>query len=153
MAAISLLKFQPDDIVYDIGCGDGNFLSCALQDLANNNINNVTLNGVEIEAERAASAEQKLRSIAATLSITVEINIVVGNALEQDYSSATCIFMYLIPRGLRLILPILQQHLKHPTRIVTFMNPLPGIKPAQTLSISTESHGEAQWPLYYYELS
>lgn len=29
--------------------------------------------------------------------------MICGNALEQDISSATCFFLYLVPRGLRII--------------------------------------------------
>ena len=30
--------------------------------------------------------------------------MICGNALEQDISRATCFFLYLVPRGLRIIL-------------------------------------------------
>jgi len=47
------------------------------------------------------------------------------NALEyNNYHDGTCFFLYLVPRGLRLILPQLLD-IPHKIRIITYMSPLP----------------------------
>ena len=76
-------------------------------------------------------------------------SVICGNALDQDYTAATAFFLYLVPRGLRLMLPILLS-LKKPLRIVTYMSPLPGINADNIIKIATASHPGAEWPLFVY---
>ena len=81
-------------------------------------------------------------------------DIVIGNALEQDYSAATCIFLYLTERGLRLIYPILREQIKHSFRVVTYMAPFQSncaVAPSAHVKVKTTKHPIGEWPLYYYE--
>lgn len=142
--AIDLLNIRDGDVVYDIGCGDGNFLTMAAERLSSSRF---ILKGIEIEPERAAFAEQRVRSKCGPDTL---VSILASNALEVDYGDGTCFFMYLIPRGLRLILPLLQK-IPHPIRVVTFMNPFTDIQPSKELKVSSSGHAESQWPMYYYE--
>ena len=78
--------------------------------------------------------------------------VMIGNALDQDYSSGTLFFLYLIPRGLRIILPYLQ-NLGKKIRVVTYMSPFPEeVVPAQIVKVTTANHEGADWPLWVYEL-
>jgi len=142
--ALEWLNPKEIDVVFDIGSGDGEFLLLAAQ-----NSTPLKITGVEIEEERATNAKAMLEENGVGEG---KVSIIIGNALEQSYDSGTCFFMYLIPRGLRLILPKLRS-IDHPIRIVTFMNPLPDVEPIKVEKISTAQHPEAQWPLFYYELS
>jgi 16S rRNA A1518/A1519 N6-dimethyltransferase RsmA/KsgA/DIM1 with predicted DNA glycosylase/AP lyase activity len=142
--ALELLQPQAEDVVFDIGSGDGEFLL-----LSSTQSNAKQIIGVEIEEERATKAKEMLFSNHIDED---RVSIIVGNALEQSYAAGTCFFMYLIPRGLRLILPLLKS-IDHPIRVVSFMNPLPDIEPVKSEKISPPQHPEAQWPLFYYELS
>ena len=52
-------------------------------------------------------------------------HIICCNALEyNNYRNGTCFFLYLVPRGLRLILPHLLT-IPHKIRVITYMSPLP----------------------------
>jgi hypothetical protein len=52
-------------------------------------------------------------------------HIICCNALEyNNYHNGTCFFLYLVPRGLRLILPHLLT-IPHKIRVITYMSPLP----------------------------
>lgn len=142
LVAIQLLNPFPDDIVYDIGAGEGNFIiECAKQ-------RNCTTIGVEIDPERSAYAELRIAECGLNSAVC---RVICGNALEIDFSNATCFFLYLVPRGLRLILPILQ-NCPNRIRVVTYMSPLPAeISPIHVVKVGTQQHPEAQWPLYFYE--
>lgn len=64
--------------------------------------------GIEISAERAIDARRNVQTAYETELIPahVVIEIICGNALDTtliDYTKATVIFLYLVPRGLRLI--------------------------------------------------
>jgi 16S rRNA A1518/A1519 N6-dimethyltransferase RsmA/KsgA/DIM1 with predicted DNA glycosylase/AP lyase activity len=141
--AIALLSPQDCEITYDIGAGDGNFIVRCAETTPSVCI------GVEIDEERSKEAQ---RNIVEHHLSDEKCRIICGNALEYNYSEGTCFFLYLVPRGLRIILPHLQS-ISHPIRIVTYMAPLPGIEAEKVVKVSTASHPEAQWPLYYYELN
>ncbi|KAJ1391159.1 hypothetical protein B484DRAFT_408802 [Ochromonadaceae sp. CCMP2298] len=141
--AIRLLRPAAGELVFDIGAGDGNFIiRCAQTTQA-------TLVGVEIDEERAASAVRAIQEAGVE-----RCTMLCGNALEQDYSPGAAFFLYLVPRGLRIILPQLRALGK--VRVVTYMAPFPegeGVKPLVCVKVGTAAHPEAQWPLYYYELN
>jgi ubiquinone/menaquinone biosynthesis C-methylase UbiE len=141
LASIMLLKPSGCDVVYDIGAGEGNFIiECAKQF-------NVKCIGVEIDEERCKLAESLILANGISNDIC---SIICENALSLDYAQGTCFFLYLIPRGLKLILPMLM-NIQHRIRIVTYMSPLPNLTPIEVFKVSA-IHSEAQWPLYYYEL-
>ena len=143
--AIDLLgELSGEDIVFDVGAGDGRFLlRCAERTEA-------SLVGVEIDEERGGQAKE---AIAAKGYGESKCRLIIGNALEQDFSTATCFFLYLVPRGLRIILPILRG-LKKKLRVVTYMSPFPEseIKYAQVVKVATAAHPDSAWPLYVYEI-
>ena len=141
--AISLLQPGADDLVYDIGAGDGNFIvRCATTTPA-------ALVGVEIDEVRAGEAQNNIDEHGL---VENKCKIICGNALEYDYSDGTAFFLYLVPRGLRIILPHLQS-IPRKIRVVTYMSPLPDMTAITVTKVSTAAHPEAQWPLFYYELN
>ena len=60
--------------------------------------------------------------------------------------------MYLIPRGLRLVSPILQA-LPQELRLVSYMAPIPDIKASSRRLITPAHQPSAQWPLYLYHIN
>jgi hypothetical protein len=76
----------------------------------------------------------------------------VGFIFFQDYSAATVVFLYLVPRGLKLILPILLS-IPRKLRVVTYMSPFPNIPAKECVKVGTRKHTESQWPLFLYELN
>lgn len=141
--AIELLAPGEADVVFDIGAGDGRFLvRCAETSNAARCI------GVEIDEARGKEAQQNIEASGVEAG---RCQLVIGNALEQDYSSGTLFFLYLVPRGLRIILPYLKA-LTHRIRVVTYMSPFPEeVKPTQTIKVNTANHAGSEWPLWLYE--
>ena len=146
--AIDLLKVDgAADTVFDIGAGDGRFmLRCCERTGAQ-------LVGVEIDEERGAEAQAKIAR--AGNEIQNKCKLIIGNALEQDYSMGTAFFLYLIPRGLRIVLPILQA-IPRKIRVVTYISPFPeSVQPVKIVRVVSEKHADAgvEWPLFVYELN
>ncbi len=135
------------DTVFDIGAGDGRFMiRCSSRTCAR-------VLGVEIDEERGAEAQEKIA--ASGPEVSQRCQLIIGNALDQDYSHGTAFFLYLIPRGLRIILPILQA-IPHRIRVVTYMAPFPDeIRPVQCIKVRSVAHADAgvEWPLYVYDLN
>jgi cyclopropane fatty-acyl-phospholipid synthase-like methyltransferase len=89
--ALERLKVQPNDVLYDIGCGDGR---CVIEAAQKYGIKAV---GIEIDGERVLQARQKAKDAGVDHLVT----IYKGNALDFDFSEATIIFLFLIERGLK----------------------------------------------------
>mmetsp|Transcript_3941 Transcript_3941/g.6171 ORF Transcript_3941/g.6171 Transcript_3941/m.6171 type:complete len:161 (-) Transcript_3941:91-573(-) len=141
--AINALRITPDDIVYDIGAGDGRFLIRCAQETQAKCI------GIEINEDRAKKVEEDILD----QGLQETCRIICGNALEQDYSDGTVFYLYLIPRGLRIILPLLKS-LGKPIRVITYMSPFPDTEtPIEVIKCTSEMHPDAQWPLHLYELN
>ena len=64
-------------------------------------------------------------------------------------------YLYLVPRGLRIILPILKD-IGRPIRVITYMAPFPeSEEPVRCIKCTSDAHperGEAH-PLYLYHLN
>lgn len=143
--AIECLDLSSDDVVYDLGAGDGRFIVSAARKTDAKCI------GVEIDEERVNEIKQ---CILDTFSEEpMRCQIVHGNALDVDLSNASAFFLYLVPRGLRIVLPIIQKIQRRNIRVVTYMSPLPGIEPVAVHKISPQSQPDAEWPLFVYNIS
>lgn len=89
--ALSLVHITKEDILYDIGAGDGRCLIYAAQTYG------ISCVGIEIDQNRAEQARQSVKQAKLEHLITIYC----GNALEFDISPATIVFLFLIERGLR----------------------------------------------------
>ena len=58
-----------------------------------------------------------------------KVSFIHGDVVETDFTSATCIFVYLVPEGLRRIEKKLREFLKGGGRIVSYMFSLPNLSP------------------------
>ncbi|HEX8932426.1 MAG TPA: 50S ribosomal protein L11 methyltransferase [Patescibacteria group bacterium] len=106
-----LAKINKNDVVYDLGCGDGTALITAAKEFGAKGV------GVEIDPLRFWIA--KLRFI--FNGLTKKLKVVRTNFFTVDVSSASVVIMYLIPKTLNRLKPKLLKELKPGTRIVTFV--------------------------------
>ena len=144
-AAVSLLAVTPDDVIADFGCGDGVALIAAAQRVRCRAV------GWEIDAPRAAQASAHI----AELGLSDHVTIHAGNALEARPCGVTVVFLYLIERGLRMLLPLLARiasDLPGPLRILTVLYRLPA--PLVPTEVHHVQLGPlVRFPLYLYRLS
>ncbi len=106
-----LAKIGKNDVVYDLGCGDGTALMTAAKEFGAQGV------GVEIDPLRFWTA--KIRFLINGLS--GRLKVVRKNFFAVDVSDATVVIMYLIPKTLNRLKPKLLKELKTGTRIVTFV--------------------------------
>ena len=106
-----LAKITRNDIVYDLGCGDGTALMTAAKEFGATGV------GVEIDPLRYWYAK-----IAFLLTgLAKRLKIVRKNFFAVNVSPATVVIMYLIPKTLNRLKPKLLKELRPGTRIVTFV--------------------------------
>lgn len=163
------------DTVADIGCGDGRVIlqwASAYSSADRRENSEATMPsfvGIDIDADRIKEAEKALEQARAEGRIDPRISISFNcaNALETTdlYRTATVFFLYLIPRGLRKIKPILLQthrdgdvvepnglanQSSKQVRVVTYMSKFPDETPVRSESISVPHQPGASWPLHLY---
>ena len=123
---LALARVTKDDVVFDLGCGDGRVVVTAASKYGAHGV------GVDIDPRRVKEA---LANVArAKVGKLVEIRL--GDALKvHDLSRATVVITYMLPEFMEKLRPILEEQLRPGTRIVAHDYPLPGWKPEQVVSV------------------
>lgn len=163
--AARLIQLSADDCVIDVGCGDGRvIIRLASTTQCRRYV------GIEIDEDRAKEAECNIERAKREGQIPKEACITIRreNAMEVDYSQATAVFLYLVPRGLRLIKPILlgtgQKNDKSdgnddessslvPLRVVTYMAAFTDELNVKKETCTVDHQEGAAWPIYLYHLN
>jgi SAM-dependent methyltransferase len=106
---LKLANVTKNDIVYDLGCGDGRIVITAAQKFGARGV------GVDINPERIREAREN----AAKAGVADKVKFIEKNLFDADIKEATVVTLYLLP-GVNLRLkPKLDSDLKPGTRIVS----------------------------------
>ena len=105
----ALAAVSRDDVIIDLGCGDGRIPIRAAQKFGARAI------GVDIDAERIG--ESKANAKAASVEHLTDFRV--EDALTTDVSGATVVTVFLGAEGNRKLRPILQRQLKPGARVVS----------------------------------
>ena len=107
---LKLAYVKPNDIVIDLGCGDGRILISAVRDFkARKAI------GYELNSELYSKTRKKVES----LGYKEKIQIFNKDLFDANLSEATVITLYLTTSGNRLLRPKLKKETVKGTRIVS----------------------------------
>lgn len=109
-AICKLAKVGKEDVVYDLGCGTGTALIIAGKEFGAKGV------GIEIDPLRFVVSTLMIRINRAANRITIKRK----NFFDVDISNATVIFVYLVPKALRRLLPKFKRELRSGTRIVSY---------------------------------
>lgn len=134
-SAFKLAKLSSKDIVYDLGSGDGRTLMIAAKEFGARGV------GIEIDPLRFFISKILVRFS----GLSDKINVRRENFLKSDFSEATIIFVYLVPKALqRLKSKFLK--LKKGTRIVS-------IKYEADLPLVQTLNHEGKYKIRLYRIS
>ena len=122
-------QVSEDDVVYDLGSGDGRILIAAAR-------RGARAVGYEIDP---ALVDQS-RAAVASAGLADRITIHRGDIFKQDLKPATVITMYLLPNLNAQLRPQLEQ-LRPRTRLVSHMFSMPGAKPAKKITVKSVETG------------
>ena len=111
---LTLANVGPNDVVYDLGCGDGRVVIMAAQKFGARGV------GVDIEPAlvELATANAKAAGVDSRVSFRVQ------DALTVDVSEATVVTLYLLAAANAKLRPTLMQHLRPGARIVSHNFPI-----------------------------
>lgn len=124
-AMLKLAKVGKDDVVYDLGCGDGRIVIAAAQLFGARGV------GIDIDPQRIDEA----RKNAATAGVTGRVQFIQGDLFEVDLSPATVVTLYLLPSLNQKLRPRLLEQLKPGTRVVSHAFDMGDWKPEQQLDV------------------
>lgn len=117
-AMLQLAGVTPDDVVYDLGSGDGRIPIIAAQKYGARGI------GIEIDPRLVSRS----RDNASDAEVAHRVRFRLGDLFAADLSEATVVTMYLSPSIMKRLIPTLRA-LAPGTRIVSHQFSMPGWPP------------------------
>ena len=124
-AMLQVANVTKNDIVYDLGCGDGRIPVTAAKKYGARGV------GVDIDPQRIKEATENV----AKNGVGDRVKIVQGDLFEQDLSPATVVTLYLLPSLNVKLMPKLMKELKPGTRIVSHAFDMGDWKPEKELDV------------------
>lgn len=122
---LKLAKVTKDDVVYDLGSGDGRIPITAAK------VYGARAVGIDIDPERIRDANENMKTTAASdRTILSRVKFLNQDLFTTDISEATVVTLYLLPSLNLKLLPKLNKELKAGTRVVSHAFDMgPDIKP------------------------
>ena len=106
---LKLAKVTKDDVVYDLGCGDGRVVVTAAKTYGARGV------GIDIDPQRIAEARENVKKA----GVEDRVKIIEGDLFQTDLSPASVVTLYLLPSLNLKLKPKLMSELKPGTRIVS----------------------------------
>ena len=114
---LELVEAGPEDVLYDLGCGDGRFLITAVDEF---DVKKAV--GYELNKHLYDVAEDNV----AKRGLIDKIRIESGDFMDADFSEATIITLYLTTSGNAKLRPKFKEELQPGTRIISHDFPIMG---------------------------
>jgi ubiquinone/menaquinone biosynthesis C-methylase UbiE len=125
-AMLKLAKVGPNDVIYDLGSGDGRIPVTAAKTYGARGI------GIDIDPQRIREANANAQKE----MVTDKVRFLNQDLFTTDISEATVVTLYLLPSLNLKLLPKLNRELKPGTRIVSHAFDMGDAKPLQTENIN-----------------
>jgi ubiquinone/menaquinone biosynthesis C-methylase UbiE len=106
---LELAGLKKNEMVYDLGCGDGRILITAAQKFG------ARATGVELDTDLFKKTSARIQE----LKLQDRIKLINGNLLDVDLSPADVVTLYLLTDGNVKLRPNLERYLKPGSRVVS----------------------------------
>ena len=125
-AMLEIAKVDKNDLVYDLGCGDGRIVIAAAQKAGARGV------GVDLDPERIKESLENARKA----NVTDRVQFFQQDLFQTDIGKATVVMLYLWPEVNLKLRPKLFRELKPGTRIVSHSHDMGSWEPDQTITAS-----------------
>lgn len=122
---LKVANVTKDDVVYDLGSGDGRIVIAAARDYGARGT------GIEIDPQRIREANEYARKA----GVTDRVKFIQGDIFEADIKEATVVTMYLLDEVNLKLRPKLLRDLKPGTRIVSHNYDMGDWKPDKIVKV------------------
>jgi len=113
---LEMAEVDSQDIVYDIGCGDGRIVVMAAEKYGARGV------GIEIDPVRIDEAKENARSA----NVEHLLRFYLGDATTMNFSEATVVALYLLPESNAILRPMFDEQLEPGVVVVTHNYRIPG---------------------------
>ncbi len=137
---LALAEVKPNEVVYDLGCGDGRIVITAAQKFHARAV------GIEIRRDIFETTLGKVNS----LGLNDQVRIVHGNALQTDLSEADVVTLYLLTSSNERLKPVLTKYLKRSARVVSHDFEIRGWRPTLVEKMKVEGRPHS---IYLYRIA
>ena len=137
---LSLGGAKKGEKVFDLGSGDGRIVIIAAEKFGMNAV------GVEYDKDLFSKSSEKIRR----MGLSEKARIIHGDLLQQDYTSADLITVYLLPVANDKLRPILEKQLKKGARVVAHDFEVGGWRADKTEVVEDDGEGRSH-TLYLYK--
>ena len=137
---LELAQVTRQDVLYDIGCGDGRIVIAAARKYG--------AAGVGIDIDKGMVETSRKNAKAAGVERFVEF--ICMDATKADVSAATVVTLYLLPESNALLRPILDKQLRPGTRVVSHNYVIPGWEQKETQSVTLKDQYGTDHTIYVY---
>jgi Methyltransferase domain len=128
-AMLSLGNVKKNDVLYDLGSGDGRIVITAAQKFGTRGV------GIDIDPQRVQEANQNAQKA----GVTDRVQFRQQDLFTTDLSSATVVTLYLLPEINLKLRPRLLSQLKPGTRIVSHAFDMGDWKPQKVVQVGGET--------------
>jgi SAM-dependent methyltransferase len=135
---LDLAGIGAEDVVYDLGCGDGRIVIAAADRFGARGV------GVDLDPRRIQEAKQ----LAKRAGVESLVEFRVEDATTTDFSRASVVTLYLLPESNELLRPIMERRLAAGARVVSHDYEIPGWRPLHEEAALED--GGAEHYLYLY---
>lgn len=133
---LEMAKVKKDDIVFDLGCGDGRIVCTAAKKYGCKGV------GIDIDPARIKDCLETMRAFNVTKD---QVDIRQGDALKvKDLERATVVMLYMLPEFMEKLEPQIKTRLKPGTRVVAHDYPFPNMVPDQTVAFAPAKNAAAK---------
>lgn len=126
-------KVGKDDVLYDLGCGDGRIVATAAKKFG------IKAKGFDIDPVRVKESRETVKKMGVENLVTIEQK----DIFEVDLSPATVVTLYLLPELNVRLIPQLEK-LKPGSRIVSHDFDMAGVEPEKWWTVMAPDHRDAK---------
>jgi len=137
---LELAAVKKDDVVYDLGSGDGRIVIAAAK------THGCQAVGVELDKELVEKSRDRAKEAKVEKLVMFEQD----DLFEADFSKATVVALYILPTMSKKLIPKFDK-LKPGSRIVSHCFPIPGVKPDKVVRV-TSDEDDVERPVYLYTI-
>jgi SAM-dependent methyltransferase len=135
---LELARVQKDDLVYDLGCGDGRIVVTAAKRYGARAV------GFDIDPERVREARANVKKSGVEHLVTIEEK----DIFTLDLTPANVVTLYLLPNLNKRLLPQLER-LAPGSRVVSHNYDIEGVVPARSLDMKPKGENEEHSVFFY----